>query len=75
MLATTHCREWDPGDCSVNGDFRSYRTSHSSHKLRDGARPEVVRDILGHADFDVTQNVYSKNKLIPLAPQVALSAI
>jgi hypothetical protein len=29
--------------------------------LREGARPEVVRDILGHANIDVTQNVYGKS--------------
>jgi site-specific recombinase XerD len=34
---------------------------HSSHMLREGARPEVVRDILGHANIDVTQNVYGKS--------------
>jgi hypothetical protein len=28
--------------------------------LREGARPEVVRDILGHANVGVTQNVYRK---------------
>ena len=33
---------------------------HSSHMLREGARPEVVRCILGHANIDVTQNVYGK---------------
>jgi integrase len=33
----------------------------SSHMLRAGARPEIVRDILGHANIDVTQNVYSKS--------------
>ena len=42
--------------------FRSLRSTHSSHKLRDGARPEVVRDILGHASIDVTQNVYGKSE-------------
>jgi hypothetical protein len=31
---------------------------HSSHMLREGASPEVVRDILGHANIEVTQNVY-----------------
>jgi integrase len=31
---------------------------HSSRKLREGATPEIVRDILGHANIDVTQNVY-----------------
>jgi len=30
---------------------------HSSHMLREGARPEIVRDILGHEKIDVTQNV------------------
>jgi hypothetical protein len=25
--------------------------------LREGARPEVVRDNMGHANIDVTQNV------------------
>jgi integrase len=34
---------------------------HSGHLLREGARPEVVRDILGHANIDVTQNVYGKS--------------
>jgi integrase len=34
---------------------------HSSHRLREGARPEVVRDNMGHANIDVTQNVYGKN--------------
>jgi integrase len=34
---------------------------HSSRMLREGARPEVVRDILGHANIDVTQNVYGKS--------------
>jgi hypothetical protein len=34
---------------------------YSRHTLREGARPDEVRDILGHANIDVTQNVYSKN--------------
>lgn len=29
--------------------------------LRGGARPEVVRDNMGHANIDVTQNVYGKS--------------
>jgi len=29
--------------------------------LREGARPEIVRDNLGHANTDVTQIVYSKS--------------
>jgi hypothetical protein len=29
--------------------------------LREGARPEVGRDNIGHANIDVTQNVYGKS--------------
>ena len=29
--------------------------------LREGARPEIVRDNMGHANIDVTRNVYSKS--------------
>ena len=42
-------------------DFLSFRTMHSSLMLREGARPEVVRDNMGHANIDVTQNVYGKS--------------
>jgi hypothetical protein len=42
-------------------DFRSFRTMHSSLMLRQGACPEVVRDNMGHANIDVTQNVYGKS--------------
>jgi hypothetical protein len=34
---------------------------HSSLMLREGAKPEVVRDNIGHANIDVTQNVYGKS--------------
>jgi hypothetical protein len=34
---------------------------HSSHMPREGARPEIVRDNMGHANIDVTQIVYGKN--------------
>ena len=34
---------------------------HSSCMLREGARPEVGRDNMGHANIDVTQNVYGKS--------------
>jgi hypothetical protein len=34
---------------------------HSSHMLREGAWPEIVRDNIGHANIDVTQNVYGKS--------------
>jgi hypothetical protein len=36
---------------------------YSRHTLREGARADDVRDILGHANIDVTQNVYGKNCL------------
>jgi hypothetical protein len=29
--------------------------------LREGERPEVFRDNMGHANIDVTQNVYGKS--------------
>jgi integrase len=61
MLATTLCRDSDPADSSVNGHFRSFRAVYSRHTLREGARAHDVRDILGHANIDVTQNVYGKN--------------
>ena len=35
--------------------FPSFRTMHSSHMLREGARPEVVRDNMGHANIAVPQ--------------------
>jgi integrase len=61
MLATTLCRDSDPADSSVNGHFRSFRAVDSRHTLREGARADDLRDILGHANIDVTQNVYGKN--------------
>jgi hypothetical protein len=61
MLATTLCRESDPADSSVNGHFRSFRAGCSRHTLREGSRPDEVRDILGHVDICVTQNVHGKN--------------
>jgi len=32
-----------------------------SAMLRQGARPEVAQDNMGHANIDVTQNVYGKS--------------
>ena len=34
---------------------------YSRHTLREGTRADDVRDILGHANIDVTRNVYGKN--------------
>jgi integrase len=46
----------------ANGiDFPSFRTMHSSLMLRTGAQPEVTRDNMGHANIDVTQNVYGRS--------------
>jgi integrase len=42
-------------------DFRSFRTMHSSLMRRTGARPEIVRDNMGHSDVDITLDVYSKS--------------
>ena len=57
MLATTLCRDSDPADSSVNGHFPSFRAVYSIHTVCEGARPDEVQDILGHANIDVTQNV------------------
>ena len=34
---------------------------HSGHMLRESTWPEIVLDILGHANIDVTQNIYRKS--------------
>jgi integrase len=61
MLANSFFRDSAPADSSDKSYFRSFRTMHSSPMLREGARPEVVRDNMGHANIDVTQNVYGKS--------------
>jgi integrase len=61
MLANRFCRDSDSADSNDKGYFRSFHTMHSSHMLREGARPEIVRDNMGHANIDVTQNVYGKS--------------
>jgi site-specific recombinase XerD len=57
MLANSFSRDSDSADSSNKGYFRSFRTMHSSPILREGARLEVVRDNMGHANIDVTQIV------------------
>ena len=47
-------------DCPLRVDFRSFRTMHSSLMSSIGVRPEVTRDNMGHANVDVTQNVYNR---------------
>jgi hypothetical protein len=47
---------------------------HSSCMLREGARPEVVGDILGHVNIGVTRNVYGKGwweERVDAATQIA----
>ena len=34
---------------------------HSSRRRDERARPEIVRNILGHVDIRMTQNVYGKS--------------
>jgi len=61
MLANSLCGDSDSSDSVNKAYFRSFRTMHSGHMPREGARPEIVRDNMGHANIDVTQNVYSKS--------------
>jgi integrase len=61
MLTNSCCTDSDSTDPSDKGYFRSFRTMHSSRMLREGATPEIVRDILGQANIDVTQNAYGKS--------------
>ena len=39
---------------------------HSGHMPREGARPELVRDNMGHANIDVTHSVYGKGAGCPV---------
>ena len=34
---------------------------HFSHRLRETARPEMVRDNMGHAKIDVTQILFVRS--------------
>jgi len=36
---------------------------HSSHMLREGARPEIGWDNMGHANIDVTQKMFTARAL------------
>jgi integrase len=61
MLANSFCRDSAPADSSDKSYFRRFRTMHASPMLREDARPEIVRDNMGHANIDVTQIVYGKS--------------
>ena len=41
-------------------DFRSFRTMHASLMSKGGARPETIRDNMGHSEISLTQNIYIK---------------
>ena len=55
MLANSFCGDPDSADSSDKGYFRSFGTLRSSHMLREGARPEVVRDQHGARGYRVIQ--------------------
>jgi integrase len=55
-------------------DFRSFRTMHSSLMSSIGVRPEVTRDNMGHANVDVTQNVYNRTWWEERVEAVSLAA-
>jgi integrase len=42
-------------------DFRSFRKMHASLLRRTGARPEIMRDNLGHSEVGVGLNIYSES--------------
>ena len=50
MLAATICRDSDSADSSDKGAFFGARAP-SSYMLRVGARPEIVRDNMGHVEY------------------------
>jgi integrase len=60
MLKNSCCTDPDTAISSDRRYFRNFRILHSSQRLHEGARPEVVRDNMGHANIDVTQNVYAR---------------
>ncbi len=54
VFTATICRDSDSTNFSnKRGIFLNFRTAHSGHALREGARG--VRDNLGHANVVVTQ--------------------
>jgi hypothetical protein len=59
MLVSSLRRDPDTADSS-NKIFEASAPCISAI-LREGARPEIVRDNMGHANIDVTQNVYGKS--------------
>jgi hypothetical protein len=60
MLANSFCKDSDSADSGNRRYFRNFCVLHSSQRLREGARPEVGRYNIGHANIAVTQNVYAE---------------
>jgi hypothetical protein len=54
MLANSFCGDPDSSDSNNKGHFRSFSTMHSSHILREGVRPKIVRDNMSHAKTPAT---------------------
>ena len=44
----------------LQDSFNSFSPRLASKTIRNGVRPEVTRDNMGHANVDVTQNVYNR---------------
>jgi hypothetical protein len=55
MLTNSFCRDSDSADSS-NKTISELPHHAFQPYAREGARPEVVRGILGHVNIDVTQN-------------------
>jgi hypothetical protein len=76
-FAATLCRDSAPADPSVKGYFGNFHAAHSSRMLDESARPAIVRNILGHVDIRVTQNVDRKSwwKGFPDEPETRLRRV
>ena len=59
MLTNSCCTDPHTANSSDRRYFRNFSILHSSQRLREGARPEIVQDTLGHANIAVTQNSYA----------------
>jgi hypothetical protein len=49
MLTNSFCRDSESTDSSDKGYFWSFRTTRSSHTLREDARPEVVHGFVARS--------------------------
>jgi hypothetical protein len=60
MLLTSLCR--DPAIADWNGRSIFAASARCLLAIGEGARPQVMRDNMGHANIGVTQNVYDKHR-------------